>query len=209
LKLRGLSAEENEEEGDDGAHTDRNIIILGFHKVAAMLIAHMEHYSPHLLKKVHVIDSNQSIFPELKAKNVTCAYGDISAPDVLEHAHHGAADLVISTIPDSILSQKGLTNKRVLQVVKQVWEDADVIVTAESAAEASELYKVGADYVVRMAKLSAQRLEGLIIEHSSQLNHHHHLEGDQSLKHIFEKQMALDTKHQEGQEEQKHIHIKR
>merc|ERR1719360_335829 len=97
---RGDNKDTHEEGGD---HVDRNIVLLGFHKVAAMLIAHFEHHNPHLLAKIHVIDIHEHIMPELRKRGVTCAYGDISSPDVLEHAHHGDVRLVISSIPDSLL----------------------------------------------------------------------------------------------------------
>merc|ERR1711976_26464 len=132
------SGDTNNEHKEGGDHVDRNIVILGFHKTAAMLIAHFEHYSPHLLAKIHVIDYHEHIMPELRQRGVTCAYGDISSPDVLEHAHHGDVRLVISSIPDSLL--RNVTNLRLLQNAKQVWPQADVIATATTPDEAHVLY---------------------------------------------------------------------
>merc|ERR1711988_1212062 len=108
---KGDTRDEHEDGGD---HADRNIIFLGFHKTAAILIAHFEHYSPQLLAKIHVIDQHEHIMPELRKRGVTCAYGDISSPDVLEHSHHGDVRLVISSIPDAYL--RGVTNLRLLQI---------------------------------------------------------------------------------------------
>merc|ERR1711879_657886 len=133
---------------------DRNIVILGFHKTAAMLIAHFEHYNPYLLAKIHVIDYHEHIMPELRQRGVTCAYGDISSPDVLEHAHHGDVRLVISSVSDVML--KGVKNLDLLRISKQVWPSADVIVTGTTPEEAHILYENGADYVIRMAKLCAE-----------------------------------------------------
>merc|ERR1711963_1329287 len=116
-----------EQEGED--HVDRNIVLLGFHKIAAMLVAHFEHHNPHLLAKLHVIDFHEHNMPELRKRGVTCAYGDISSRDVLEHAHHGDVRLVICSIPDSLL--RGVNNLRLLQLSKQVWPTADVIVSAK------------------------------------------------------------------------------
>jgi len=180
-KGRGDNVDTHEEGGD---HVDRNIVLLGFHKVAAMLIAHFEHHSPHLLAKVHVIDFHENIMPELRKRGVTCAYGDISSPDVLEHAHHGDVKLVISSIPDSLLC--GVDNLRLLAVSKQVWPNADVIVTADNPKDASRLYHAGAEYVLRMAKLCAERLEALIIDHSVHITSAHHALGQEvKLNHVF------------------------
>jgi len=180
-KAKGDTRDDHEEGGD---HADRNIILLGFHKTAAMLVAHFEHYNPRLLNKIHVIDFHQHIMPELQKRGVTCAYGDISSPDVLEHAHHGDVRLVISSIPDSLL--RGVDNARLLQISKQVWPKADVIVTATTPDEAHRLYQGGADYVLRVAKLCAEKLHDLILDHSSHAVHHHHCGEEMKLSHVFE-----------------------
>merc|ERR1719253_1839757 len=73
-----------EEGEDDGAsHADRDIVLLGFHKVAVMLIAHLQHNNPQLLEKLHVIDFNHEWLTELRQRGVTCSFGDISNPEVL------------------------------------------------------------------------------------------------------------------------------
>jgi len=172
-------------------HPDRNIIILGFHKVAAMLIAHFEHHSPHLLAKLHIIDFHEHIMPELRKRGVTCAYGDISSTDVLEHAHHGEARLVICSIPNSML--RGVTNLRLLQISKQVWPTAHVIVTADRPEEAELLYDQGAEYVLRVSKLCAERLEELIHEHSTHAVHRHHVGQESKLNHVLNMYREKDT----------------
>ena len=72
-------------------------------------------------------------------------YGAIISPGVLEHAHHGQVDLVLETIPDSVIT--GVTNKRLLEVSRQVWPDAHVVDTTESLI-CTELYDAGANYVL-------------------------------------------------------------
>lgn len=189
---------DTEDEGED--HVDRNIVILGFHRVAAMLISHLEHHSRHILDKVHVIDSHEDIMPELRNKGVTCAYGDISSADVVEHAYHGEARLVICSTPDAML--KGVTNRQLLQICKQVFPHADVIVTADTPQQAQMLYHHGADYVVRMSKLSAERIHELISDHATHVVHHHHLGEALDLAHIFEAFKTRDLDHGT------HIHVK-
>eukprot|EP00928_Gymnodinium_smaydae_P018036 TRINITY_DN16870_c0_g3_i1.p1 TRINITY_DN16870_c0_g3~~TRINITY_DN16870_c0_g3_i1.p1 ORF type:complete len:820 (-),score=154.88 TRINITY_DN16870_c0_g3_i1:36-2126(-) len=178
---RANTDELNEEEE---YHANRDIVFLGFHRVAAMLLAHCEHSNPKMLEHMHVIDFHQDIMPEIRKKGVTCAYGDISVADVLEHAHHGECRLVIISIPDSIL--RGTSNLRLLQVAKSVWPKADVICTADSAAQAHALYEAGADYVLRMAKLCAERLQDLIIDHTSHAVHHHVIGEEMNLNHVFD-----------------------
>jgi len=163
-----IHASETGEDQDVG-HLDRDIILLGFH--AAMLVAHWEHHNPHLLAKVHVIDFHTSLKPELEKRGVTCAYGDISSRDVLERCHRGEARLVICSIPDSLL--RSTSNLRLLEVSKQVWPKADVVVTADNPSQAHKLYENGADYVLRMAKLCAERLHDVIVHHTQHYTHHH------------------------------------
>jgi len=179
------------QEGED--HVDRNIVLLGFHKIAAMLVAHFEHHNPHLLAKLHVVDFHEHIMPELRKRGVTCAYGDISSPDVLEHAHHGEVRLVICSIPDSML--QGVTNLRLLQIAKQVWPEAEVIVSADTPRQAHLLYEAGADYVLRTAKLCAERLHTLISDHSSHTVHHHHVGEEVKLANVFAAFKEKDRDH--------------
>jgi Kef-type K+ transport system membrane component KefB len=144
----------------------RDIVFVGFHKIAAMLIAQLECYHPDLLARIHVVDYHEHIMSNLRRRGVTCAYGDISSSDVLEHAHHGKASLVVSSIPDHML--RGVTNLRILQMCKQLWPDADVIVTATTPEEACLLYEEGADYVLGVSKMCAEKLSELLVEHSKQ-----------------------------------------
>jgi len=179
------------DEGED--HVDRNIVLLGFHRIAAMLVAHFEHHNPHLLAKLHVIDFQEHIMPELRKRGVTCAYGDISSPDVLEHAHHGEVRLVICSIPDSLL--QGVTNLRLLQLAKQVWAEADIIVSADNPRQAQLLYEAGADYVLRTAKLCAERLHDIVADHGSHTVHHHHVGEEVKLANIFAAFKEKDRDH--------------
>jgi Kef-type K+ transport system membrane component KefB len=151
--------------GDDDEHEEEHdIVLLGFHKVAAALIAEMEAKSPALLHKLHVIDFNTSIVDALATKGVMCSYGDISCKDVLQHAHHGEVRLVLSTIPDSMLV--GVTNADILRISKELWPQAHCIVTSDSQQETADLYKAGADYVLQMALLCSERLQHLLVEYS-------------------------------------------
>jgi len=126
-----------------------------------MLVGELQAKTPAFLNRLHVIDFNQSLMPLLKEMGVKCTYGDISAPDVLEHAHHGTPPkIVIATIPDSML--QGTSNKRLIKIVQEVWPTANIIVTADNPHQAAELYANGAGYVLRYAKLCAERLFQLL-----------------------------------------------
>eukprot|EP00440_Ansanella_granifera_P023709 gb/GFBE01025751.1/.p1 GENE.gb/GFBE01025751.1/~~gb/GFBE01025751.1/.p1 ORF type:complete len:801 (+),score=204.52 gb/GFBE01025751.1/:1-2403(+) len=150
------------DDGDDHGHDEdrRDILLLGFHRIASMLVAEFEHNNPTILEKLQVVDVNESIKEPLKRRKVKFSYGDFSSPDVLEHAFHGEPKIVLSTTPDSML--QGITNAQILKVAKSVWPDAKIVVTADNPQQASMLYENGADYVLRSAKLCAERLFTLL-----------------------------------------------
>mmetsp|Transcript_89772 Transcript_89772/g.231773 ORF Transcript_89772/g.231773 Transcript_89772/m.231773 type:complete len:772 (+) Transcript_89772:92-2407(+) len=186
--IRALSYDGSGE--DDGmSHADRDIVLLGFHKVAAMLVAHFERHNPHLLEKLHVIDFTTEWTEELRERGITSSVGDISDPDVLRNGYRGDARLVISSIPDTLLL--GTDNKSIMEAAREVWPRAHVIVAADNQKTAHELYVSGADYVLRMAKLCAERLHVLIADHCSHLVHRAHA-GDEIATQVFEQYRVKD-----------------
>jgi len=120
-----------------------------------------------------------------------CEHCDISAVEDLKRCHRGDVRLVIISIPDSML--RGVSNLRLLQVSKQVWPTADVIVTADTPYQAHELYEHGADYVLRMAKLCAERLHDVIVDHTTHFTHHHEIGEDFELGHVFDEYKHKDS----------------
>lgn len=146
------------------AHEDRSIVILGFHKIAAMLVQNIQRDSPEMVHKIQVVDFNEKTLFKLKSKGIGVAYGDISSPDVLEHAVHGEARLVIISIPDYKL--RGTSNSKLLKIAHQVWPEAKVIVNSDNPVDTEQLYKEGADYVLRMSELCADDLGTLLQDYT-------------------------------------------
>jgi hypothetical protein len=126
-------------ENDQHGHEERNIVILGFHKIAAMLIQTLTTDAPELINKLHVVDSNEKILAKLKEKGVTAAYGDITCGDVLEHAVHGQAKLVLILVPDTLL--RGTSNRELLKVAQRTWPECKVITNSDNPVDTEHLYK--------------------------------------------------------------------
>jgi len=165
-RLLGQRAGSNPMTPDDhDEEHEADILVLGFHKVAAGLLGAMNGSDPQLMKRVHVVDCDEEVLNTLKERGIKSSYGDISSADVLEHVHHGEAKLVISTISDSLLQD--VTNMKMLKIGQQLWPDAKCIMTAETRWQADSLYKHGAAYVLRVEKLCAERLSHLIWDHCS------------------------------------------
>lgn len=160
--LKDLGTTNQEEEGD---HTERSIIMLGFFRQASALLHELEKQSSDdgrslLVEKLMVIDFNPQVINELNRRGVACLYGDVAHMDTLQHAHIGHADLVLSTIPDTIL--KGTNNLRILRTARQLCPHAAIIVAADRISQALDLYAAGADFVFEVHVYSASQMAGII-----------------------------------------------
>jgi voltage-gated potassium channel Kch len=130
----------------EGDHDARRILLLGFYRAASSFLAEVERRQPDLLKEICVVDFNPTVFHELRARNVKVTYGDISHTETLSHASIADAEIVISSVPDSLL--KGTTNEKLVHYTHSINPGARVIATAETMAQADALYAAGAAYVV-------------------------------------------------------------
>ncbi|CAK9073335.1 Glutathione-regulated potassium-efflux system protein KefC (K(+)/H(+) antiporter), partial [Durusdinium trenchii] len=157
LKQRGI---QDTDDGPMHEEDERDILLLGFHRIASMMVAEFEQHNPKLLRKLQVVEFNQAVKEPLLRRGIKFSYGDFSSADVLEHCFHGEPKIVISTTPDTML--QGTTNFAILKVAMSVWPKAHIIVTADNPQQAAELYEAGAHYVLRSAKLCAERLYELL-----------------------------------------------
>lgn len=122
------------------------VIVLGFHRQASSLLYEIQtKYSGMYLKQVLVVDFNPEAHRELKKQNIKCVYGDISHVDTLRSLRLSTAKMIICSIPDKIL--KGTTNLKMLQQLKNLAPQAELIMTAENIENARQLYDAGAGYV--------------------------------------------------------------
>jgi Kef-type K+ transport system membrane component KefB len=124
----------------------KEIALLGFFRIASSFLREIEEQSPDLLQKLLVVDYNPVVYQNLHDRGVKVVYGDISHLETLHHAGIEEAKLVLSTISDDILV--GTSNLKIIGLMKKLCPQARIIVTAESARTALELYREGADYVL-------------------------------------------------------------
>ena len=104
IGLRDLDHGQAGEAGHDGGHGEtRRIVILGFFRAASALVAEIERQNPALLEQLTVIDFNPNVFKTLTDRGVHVIYGDISNVDTLVHAGIGKAEIIILSVPDSLL----------------------------------------------------------------------------------------------------------
>lgn len=153
--------QEEEEETDDDEHEDRRIVLLGFHKIAFMLIAEFKVRNPEYLKKIHVLyDSNADMMGRLREQGILCTSCDISSRFEIHKKIKHTPDIIICSSPDITL--QGVTNMQLLGFMKELFPKTIKIVSADNPECSGQLYKEGADYVLRTARLVAERLYDLV-----------------------------------------------
>ncbi|MGO4712765.1 cation:proton antiporter [Bradyrhizobium sp. 2TAF24] len=148
--LKRLGLRDLDHGGDDaGAHGDghggRRIVILGFFRAASALLADIERKNAALLDEIGVVDFNPVVFNNLRARGLNVTYGDISNVDTLTHAGVGHAEIIILSVPDSLLV--GANNEKLVRHVRSLNADARIIATADVLADVADIYAAGADYV--------------------------------------------------------------
>jgi Kef-type K+ transport system membrane component KefB len=140
----------------------KDVVLLGFFTEASALVHEYEMAHHPMLARLLVIDFNPDVHAELKRRGIACKYGDVASMQTLHHAEVHDAKLVVSTIPDTIL--KGTSNLRLLQQARRLCPHASVVVTANRAAAALELYDAGADFVLVPRLQSAAQMAKILEE---------------------------------------------
>jgi Kef-type K+ transport system membrane component KefB len=135
-----------EEGGHAASHGEaRRIVILGFFRTASALLSEIERQNKSLLDQISVVDFNPNVFRTLVERGLHVIYGDISNVDTLTHAGVGRAEIIILSVPDSLL--KGANNEKLVRHVRSINPTAKIISTADLLGDVSDIYAAGADYV--------------------------------------------------------------
>jgi len=154
-KLNMPDLDELEGSANNGTKPHR-ICILGFSWTASSLLAEIEKQRPDLIPEVVVIDFNPVVHEKLKKRGVHAVYGDITARDVLHHAGASHAEIIISSLPNTVL--KGANNLKMLRQLRQLNPKGRIVIHAELLADIPALYEAGADYVTVPRLLEAADL---------------------------------------------------
>lgn len=134
-----------EGEPEAGHGQARRIVILGFYRAASALLSEIERQNKELLDHISVVDFNPNVYRTLAARGLHVVYGDISNVDTLVHAGVGHAEIIILSVPDSLL--KGANNEKLVRHVRSINPTAKVISTADMLRDVQDIYAAGADYV--------------------------------------------------------------
>ncbi len=152
LGLRDLDSDEKPVDAASG-HGAR-ILLVGFFRTASSLLEELRRNNQSLLDDVAVVDFNPQVHATLRERGIKVLYGDISQPETLLHAGVGKAEVLVCTIPDSLL--KGTTNAKLVRHLRELNPTAKIIAVADILGDVAELYAAGADYV-SVARLDEAR----------------------------------------------------
>jgi Kef-type K+ transport system membrane component KefB len=146
IGLRDLDYSHSHHGGDESGHGEaRRIVILGFFRAASALLSEIERQNESLLDQITVVDFNPNVYRTLADRGLHVIYGDISNVDTLVHAGVGKAEIIILSVPDSLL--KGADNEKLVRHVRALNPAAKIISTADLLSDVGDLYAAGADYV--------------------------------------------------------------
>jgi Kef-type K+ transport system membrane component KefB len=145
LQRAGVKDLEGLPDGTPGHGRPPRVMLLGFYTTASSLIAEIERCQPDLLAELAVIDFNPMVNQRLRQRKLRIIYGDIGKRETLIHAGVSKAEVLLCTLPNSIL--KGTTNLVLLRHLREINPNARIIMTSDAFDEVEELYRAGADYV--------------------------------------------------------------
>jgi voltage-gated potassium channel Kch len=146
IGIRDLDHGHEADAGHEGGHGEaRRIVVLGFFRAASALLSEIERQNQSLLDQISVVDFNPNVFQTLADRGLHVIYGDISNVDTLLHAGIGKAEIIILSVPDSLL--KGANNEKLVRHVRTLNPTAKIVATADLLSDVGDLYAAGADYV--------------------------------------------------------------
>ncbi|HZI33851.1 MAG TPA: cation:proton antiporter, partial [Candidatus Binatia bacterium] len=132
------------------------ICVLGFSWTASSLLEEISRERSDLLEEMVVIDFNPLVHQRLTQRKIRAVYGDITSRDVLHHAGVSHAEVIICTLPNTVL--KGADNLKMFRLLRHLNPEAKIIVHAELLSDVPKLYAAGASYVTAPRLLEAADL---------------------------------------------------
>ena len=96
-------------------------------------MSQIERQNQSLLEQISVIDFNPVVFRTLTDRGLHVIYGDISNVDTLVHAGIGKAEIIILSVPDSLLM--GASNEKLVRHVRSLNPTAKIVATADFLAD--------------------------------------------------------------------------
>lgn len=131
---------------------NKEILLVGSHRMGGAMMEELLGKKDKLL----IVDYNPEVIGALKKKKISCIYGDVSSPELLEKIDFSKLKLVISTVPNYE------DTLHLLKKIKEISPKTKVIVTGTRISEALRLYNAEADYVVTPKIIAGRELADII-----------------------------------------------
>lgn len=134
--------------------SDSEVLMFGCHRLGAGLVDVLES----LKVKFAVIDHDPAVVQALEAGNVEAIYGDAADISFIESLPIDKTKLIVSTIPQVQISLS------LLHYVRRVNKQCVYLCVAYEEADAKDLYKAGATYVIMPPYLGRRYLADILAE---------------------------------------------
>ncbi|MCK4649691.1 cation:proton antiporter [Candidatus Pacearchaeota archaeon] len=131
---------------------DKEVLLVGSHRMGGALMEELLDKKDKLL----VVDYNPEVIGALMKKKISCVYGDICSPGMIDKLNLKKLKLVVSTIPDYEHT------RYLLKKFRKIAPKAKIIVTGSRISETMKLYRAGVDYVVTPKILAGQELANIV-----------------------------------------------
>ena len=135
-------------------HKPTDILMFGYHRTGSLLLETVRK----LRRPFTVVDFDPSVIRELAEQGIPAMYGDAGDENFLEEIKIDHSRLIISTIPDAVISF------RLLTFLKSKKYEGVVVVSVHKRTDAERCYKLGATYVIVPSVLSGKKFSEILIE---------------------------------------------
>jgi len=127
---------------------ENHIVVFGADRMGRKIIEYLKNKK----KNFVVVEHNPEIVKKLNSQNINCIYGDAENEDILRRVGIYRAKLIILTIPDSETACFVVTR------VNRFNPKGIIFARAHSTAEAEDLYRCGAKFVVIPEFVSSEKI---------------------------------------------------
>jgi Kef-type K+ transport system membrane component KefB/Trk K+ transport system NAD-binding subunit len=144
--------ERSKTRGEQRLPAGYDLVLFGYHKGGHEFINVFEQIS----KNFVVIDYDPEVIDILEHRKLNHIYGDAQDMELLEEAGVAKAKLVVSTITDF------QANVALLTFLEAKESEAVVIIQADNPKQASNLYKLGASYVMLPHYIGGEKISAFV-----------------------------------------------
>jgi Kef-type K+ transport system membrane component KefB len=135
-------------------HKPKQVILFGFHKAGEELLPSIQG----LKRSYVVVDFDPAAIKEMAEREIPSVYGDAGDENFLEEIKADKSKIIISTIPDVVISISLLT------FLKSRGYKGVIVVSVHTQVEAQRCYELGATYVIVPQVLSGRKFSEILTE---------------------------------------------